>query len=317
LGKDRKKKPTIIVAGPTASGKSALALKLAQIISGEIVNADSMQVYSELKILTARPSDTDQEKIPHHLYGHIPISQQHSVGLWRKQALTIIEEIHSRKNIPIICGGTGLYLRVLQEGLAEIPSIPKKYIEQAELIYTLEGAKTAFKELKRLDPKFALTIKLNDRQRVIRALSVINATGQPITKWKQNQPLSSKTKDHYFSIHILPPRTDLYGAIEDRFDQMITAGVMSEIEHINSLQLTGTLPAIKAIGFSELIQAHLGEITISAAIEKAKKATRNLAKRQFSWFRNQAKANLIIPNFVNQETLSLSIEETKKFLMDK
>lgn len=294
--------PVVIIAGPTASGKSALAIEIAHHFGGEIVNADSMQVYQDLSVLTARPSVDDEQRIPHHLYGVMPASEACSVGKWLDAATAVIADIRDRDNLPVVCGGTGLYLRALTEGIAQIPDVDPAYVEEAEKLLARKGGQAFLQDLAELDPQTANRLQPSDRQRLVRAYSVARATGKSLTRWQQEQSDKPPVEALFRTIYLMPERAALYQKIEQRFDQMVEMGGLDEVQHLASLALSPQLPAMKALGVPDFLRVVSGEIPVEEAIDNAKQTTRNLAKRQMTWFRNQGKPDLVIEAFGNQAT---------------
>ncbi len=293
--------PVVIVAGPTASGKSSLALALAESLGGEIVNADSMQVYREFRILTARPTPEDEVRVPHHLYGVVSVSTPCSAGAWLDMAIPVIEDIQARGHLPIVCGGTGLYLKVLQEGIAPVPDVPAEVIDEATVLYNKEGGEAFRERLARLDPDGAAKLEPGDRQRLIRAYAVAVSTGRPLSAWQAEQGAEPPLNARFLTIHLIPPRDQLYQRIEERFDQMIELGALDEVRAVQALNLDPTLPALKALGVADFHRYLAGDVTLEKAVSKAKQGTRNFAKRQLTWFRNQSRADLLIEGFAGEE----------------
>ncbi len=285
----------ILIAGPTASGKSALALEIARREDGIIINADAMQVYSGLPILTAQPTAEERAQAPHELYAVLDPSEKSSAGIWRSLAIKAIEKAEAENRTPILVGGTGLYFRALLGGLDDIPDIPDDVRAETQKLYDELGEENFRKELSKLDPQSAARIARNDRQRLIRAYEVAAHTGKPLGEWQKRpeagglrlasnlQPLASKS-------HLLmPEREKLYAACDARFLKMIERGAIDEVRSFLKRTLDPDLPAMKTIGVRE-IGAHLrGELTLEQVVVKAQQATRNYAKRQMTWFRNQWK----------------------------
>ncbi len=272
----------IILTGPTASGKSAAALELADSLKGEIVNADSMQVYNHLPLITAHPSYEDFQHIPHHLYGILGGIEKGSVGWWYPQACTHINEILQRQRVPIIVGGTGLYLMALLEGLAKIPPIPDALRSQVRLWAQEEDF---YERVKSIDPESTQTLKPHDKQRLARALEVILATGKSIRHW---QNLTEKLQDYRFlTLALIPERPTLYQRINDRFMHMIHQGALEEVNHFMTLNIPGDHPITKAVGLPELQGYLTGQWNLATAIEKAQQASRRYAKRQMTWIKGQ------------------------------
>lgn len=268
----------LLVAGLTASGKSAFALKLAQERNGAILNADSLQIYRGLEILTAHPSPEDQKKIPHHLYGFLELKETFSVGKWLEYALAEIQKIHEEGRLPIVVGGTGLYFKVLMRGISAIPSVDpaiRKNIEEPQEILYLE--------LQRIDPLLAARISSVDRQRTLRGLEVFYGTGKTLSFWQSQKPVAPPFDFEKFSL--LPSREDLYKRIETRIEMMIEQGVLEEVR--SALALNPSSNAIKAIGLREFGAYLEGKNTLEEAKQLVILHTRQYAKRQRTWFRYQ------------------------------
>ncbi|WP_336800536.1 tRNA (adenosine(37)-N6)-dimethylallyltransferase MiaA [Kaistia sp. MMO-174] len=280
--------PAVLIAGPTASGKSALALELARRHGGVVVNADSMQVYRELRILSARPDMEEEAQAPHRLYGHVAASERYSVARWREDAKEALEAAWRDGALPIVVGGTGLYFKALTEGLSSIPPIPAELRAAIGARADAEGVPALHAALGRLDPESAERLAPLDRTRVTRALEVVEATGRSIGEWQRetgSPPLVEESSVR--RIVLEPERAILYERIGRRFDLMVERGGMAEAEALLALNLNPALPAMKAIGIREF-GAHLaGELSLDEAIERAKMETRRYAKRQGTWFRNQ------------------------------
>jgi len=289
--------PVVIITGPTASGKSALALSVALLLNGEVINADSMQVYAELPILTACPSSNDKAQVLHHLYGVLSGSDICSAGRWLGMAINKIKEVHKRGKLPIICGGTGLYLKVLREGIAPVPDVSSNVFEKAASLYLELGADAFIKILAKLDPISASKLYPLDRQRLVRAYSVVMATGRSLPEWHKDQTKTPSFHANFFTVHLLPDRAQLYTKIERRFDSMIDGGGFDEVIALQKLNLAPSVPVMKALGVPEIILYLMGKIDLNLAINKSKQTTRNLAKRQMTWLRNQGAPDLVLSNF--------------------
>ncbi len=274
-----------LIAGPTASGKSALALALAERIGAEIVNADSMQIYRDLPILTARPPAADLARAPHHLYGVADGAEAWSVGRWLREAAAVLGEIASRDRPAIVVGGAGLYFRALTEGLAEIPPVPAQLRDVTEAQFETEGETSFRQRLQALDPSAEARIAAGDRQRLVRAMSVAVGTGRALSDWQAHPgvtPLSG-----WRGVVLDPPRAALYAACDLRLSAMLQAGALDEARALLARELDPGLPVMKALGAPELI-AHLrGDLSLEQALETARQSTRRYAKRQTTWFRNQ------------------------------
>jgi tRNA dimethylallyltransferase len=276
----------VLIAGPTASGKSALGIKLAQRLDGLVINADSMQVYRDLRVITARPTPAEEAEAPHRLYGHVDAAVNFSVGRYVADATQILQEIKGRK-LPIFVGGTGLYFKALTEGLSDMPPVPEEVREQVRR--DSEGLETS--ELHRLlserDPETARTLRPSDRLRVQRALEIFAATGQPLVSFhgaRQPGPLADVS---VIKLFLEPDRDELRRRIDQRFLTMIEQGALDEVKALGERNLDPMLPAMRAHGVPGLL-AHLrGEMSLDEAITKGQGDTRRYAKRQFTWFRHQ------------------------------
>lgn len=275
-------KSVVLIAGPTASGKSGLAMKIAAARSGVIINADSMQVYGALRLLTARPSIADEATVPHKLYGHVG-GESYSVARWLDEVKAEIANAHGAGKLPIICGGTGLYFKTLEQGLAELPPIPD------EIRKHWRGfSGDLHVELELRDREGAALLNPADRQRQIRALEVLEATGKPLRQWQAEAKATSALSAFAVERHYVDlPRAELYSRADARFDQMMEQGALQEVKDLKPLPPDH--PLTKAIGLREL-EAHLrGEIALADAITLAKTATRQYIKRQSTWWRGQMK----------------------------
>ncbi|HEY4112736.1 MAG TPA: tRNA (adenosine(37)-N6)-dimethylallyltransferase MiaA [Rhizomicrobium sp.] len=275
----------ILIAGPTASGKSAAALALAEQAGGIIVNADSMQVYAEPRILTARPSDEDMARVPHLLYGHASVRDAYSAGRYQADAAQALTRAREMKRVPIFTGGTGLYFGVLTEGLTLVPPIPPEIRAGVEARWKEIGAEAFHAELAERDPISALRYPPSDTQRTLRAYEVFEGTGVALPEWQKSmgKPLLAGMKLARFVI--APPRDELYAGIDARFDRMVEQGAMEEADRIAALSPAPS--AAKILGLRELVAAHRGEMSLQAAKEAARTASRQYAKRQITWFRNR------------------------------
>lgn len=277
----------VLIAGPTASGKSALALKKARETGGVIVNTDSMQVYDVLRVLTARPSDEELALAPHRLYGHIAPSVSYSTGRWLDDVRAVLAEEASAGRPLIFVGGTGLYFRALTQGLSPMPEISVATRERWRYRLAEDGAQKLHRVLRREDPEAAMTLQPSDGQRIVRALEVLEASGRSILDWQAESGMPLINAEQAERFLVMPERDLLYRRIEERFDRMIEAGALDEARAMSALDLDPSLPAMKAIGLRELAGALQGEVALDDAIEQAKTATRQYAKRQMTWFRNQ------------------------------
>jgi tRNA dimethylallyltransferase len=284
---DLSQPPSItLIAGPTASGKSALALKIARETDTVIINADSQQLYADLRILTARPSVEDEAQAEHRLYGVADAADAWSVGRWSRAALDILDELRADGRSAILVGGTGLYFMSLTRGLADIPPVPLATRDAVEAEYAIEG-ETAFRaRLAQADPDAARAIERGDRQRLVRAMSVFSASGRSLSDWKADTkpllPYGSWT-----GRVVEPDRPRLYQNCDVRVDLMLEQGVLDEVAALAARGLSDSLPAMKAVGVRELADYLTGALTRDDAVAALKQATRNYAKRQLTWFRQQ------------------------------
>ena len=277
----------ILIAGATASGKSALALALAEKYNGCVINADSMQVYDTLHVLTARPPKEDLRRAPHLLYGHVPVAAPYSVGQWQAEALDAIAQAEKNGQRPILVGGTGLYFKSLTEGLADIPDIPETVRAALRARLDSDGLAVLYAELQRVDSALGARLPSTDSQRILRGLEVFEATGEPLSQWQkqvQKPPLTA-----FCGILLMPDRDWLYARCNARYEAMLADGAQNEVERLWALNLPPDANALKAVGVSQLMALMQGEIDAETATAQAQQATRRYAKRQMTWFRNQMK----------------------------
>jgi tRNA dimethylallyltransferase len=294
------KSKIILIYGPTASGKSDFALKLAKKIKGEIVNADSMQVYKELKILSARPLPKNYQKIKHHLYGFQSVKKKFSTGNWLKLVNKKILEIKKRKKVPIIVGGTGLYFKALTEGMVNIPNIPIKFREKVRSLHKSIGSKNFFSKLIKIDPLARNRINPSDTQRSIRAYEIKLYTKKSMYDWFKNTKSNYEKKDFY-KIYIDFPRANLLERINLRVKEMIKKGAVLEVKKFIKLKISKSKSAHKAIGINEIGEYLHKKIEINDLIEKISIKTRQYAKRQITWGRGNMRDWIKInPKSLNQ-----------------
>ena len=303
----------VIVAGPTASGKSALALRLAEHYRGAVINADALQCYRDLRILTARPGAAENAGAPHLLYGFLDAAERGSAARWRDLALAEIAASLAAGRLPILVGGTGLYLRALMGGLAPMPDIPPAIRDEAAALYQQLGGAAFRVELARLDPVAAARFPAGDRTRLTRAFAVVRATGRPIAEWQNAAPTPAPYR--FATILLAPPRDTLYAACDARFGAMISAGALDEAAALLARGLDPDLPAMKAVGLPELIRHLRGETTLDAAVAAARQATRRYAKRQTTWFRHQLDAGLICNEQYSESLLRCSRHFIDRFML--
>ncbi|EJF86376.1 tRNA (adenosine(37)-N6)-dimethylallyltransferase MiaA [Candidatus Bartonella washoeensis] len=274
-----------LIAGPTASGKSALALQMAQEKNALIINTDSMQVYDVLNILTARPTEVDTAIVPHYLYGYVNPTLHYSVGQWLCDVGKLLNTFTSKSLIFV--GGTGLYFRALLGGISEIPHIPDAVRQKWRFRLDKEGAENLYRRLLQVDAVLAEKISSQDGQRIVRALEVYDATGKKLSWWQKKKTLPLISPDCSEKILLIPPRQWLYERIHKRLDSMIERGALEEVFAMKKLMLSPLLPAMKAIGISEFIAYLDGYRSFENALETVKMQTRRYAKRQMTWFRHQ------------------------------
>ena len=280
------KSKIILIAGPTASGKSNFAIKLAKKINGEIINADSMQIYKELQILTARPKKKDQKNIKHHLYGLQSVKKKFSTGTWLKLTIKKIKEIQKKNKKPILVGGTGLYFKSLIEGLVKIPNVPLKIRNQIRLLQKKIGQKNFYRKLLKLDPLIKNRINQNDVQRTIRAYEIKKYTKISITSWFKNTKIIFN-KDSFIKIYIDFPRPELIQRINKRTQRMLDQGAINEVRRFSKLKIKKDNSTTKIIGIKEILKLLQGESSLSEVKEQISIKTRQYAKKQSTWARGQ------------------------------
>lgn len=275
-----------MIAGPTASGKSALALRMARETGAVIINADSQQLYADLRVLTARPSEDEEAMADHRLYGVADAAEAWSVGRWSRAALDLLHTLRNEGRPAILVGGTGLYFSALTKGLAEIPSVSSELRGTIELEFEAGGEAAFRTRLAQVDPDAEKSIEHGDRQRLIRAMSVFASTGTALSAWRtRTNPLLDPAD--WVGLVIVPERSKLYENCDRRVDAMMMAGALEEVRRLTDRGLDPTLPAMKAVGVRELSAVLIGEMNLAGAVDALKQATRNYAKRQLTWFRNQ------------------------------
>jgi tRNA dimethylallyltransferase len=278
---------TIVIAGPTASGKSALAMRLAAASGGVIVNADSMQLYRELRIVTARPGPADEARVPHRLYGVLAADRPGSAGSWLAMAQGAIEAASAEGRAAIVVGGTGLYLHALLHGLADVPPVPAESRAAVSALYRRLGGPAFHAELQARDPLMAARLAPHDRQRLLRAFEVVEATGRSLADWQADAPARVALPEPVTGIALMPPRAEVYARIGRRLEAMVAAGALDELRALKGLGLAPDLPLLKAVAVRELL-AHLeGRADLDSALERATIQTRRYAKRQLTWLRHQ------------------------------
>lgn len=284
---ERHSSKAVLIAGPTASGKSALALELALSEGGIVINADSMQVYRDLRVITARPTPDEEARVPHRLYGHVDAAVNFSAGAWVADAAKMLEEAQAEDRLPIFIGGTGLYFKALTAGLSVVPPIPAEIREGVRARLERNGVEALHAALARRDPRAAERLNLRDRTRIARALEVVEATGRSLLDWHHEGQPPLLPKDSFRAVFLTPERDELYARIDARFDAMLGAGALTEVEQLAARNLDPLLPAMKAHGVPALIRHLRGELSLEEAATIGRADTRHYAKRQFTWFRHQ------------------------------
>jgi tRNA dimethylallyltransferase len=277
----------VLIAGPTASGKSALALELARTHDAVIVNTDSMQVYRDLRVITARPTPAEEAEVPHRLYGHVDAAANFSAGAWVADAAVALAEVRTQKRLPIFVGGSGLYFKALTRGLSAVPPIPPEVRDSVRARLERDGVEALHAELARVDPASAERLKPRDRTRIARALEVVEATGRSLTDWHRDGLPPLLPPGQFSALFLAPERDDLYARIDARFDAMLKAGALEEVAALVARRLDPLLPAMKAHGVPALIRHLQGELSLEQAGVIGRADTRHYAKRQFTWFRHQ------------------------------
>ena len=287
----------VLIAGPTASGKSAQALALAEEIGGVVINADSMQVYREAPILTAQPSVAERARAPHLLYGHVSVHEVYSVGSWRDNAITALAQARTMNRMPVFVGGTGLYFMALTDGLADVPATPPEIRDAARALLDDIGVEALHARLTDRDPLTASRLRASDPQRVLRAFEVFEATGRPLAQW-QSAPAEPVLKDKRIAAFVLdPPRPELRARIAARFEAMMDQGGLDEARMLAGLD--PGLPAAKLLGLRPLQALAAGTLTRDEALDAAITATRQFAKRQMTWFRHRMAHYIWLDPFVS------------------
>lgn len=277
----------VCLAGPTASGKSVLAIDIAERLGGTVINADSMQVYADLKIITARPTDDDMDRVPHRLYGHVDAATRYSAGRFLRDADTVIAEQRRHGRVPVFAGGTGLYFKGLLEGFSPIPPVPDTVLAEWNAQLADRGADALHGALAERDPVLADRIMPGDSQRIVRALSVHAATGRPLSYWQSQPGTPLIDRDTTLCLFLDPGRDWLAERIDRRFEAMMESGAVEEVERLSARNLDPTLPAMRAHGVPHLMAMFEGRLSRAEATARGQADTRAYAKRQRTWFRGQ------------------------------
>ena len=293
-------RPVICIAGPTASGKSAYALRVAAAMDGEIINADALQVYTDLHVLSARPTREEMGGIPHHLFGHIAGNVRYSTGAWLREVEPVILDCLARSKTPILVGGTGLYFRALLIGMADIPAISDQVSLDTAKFLESEGIEALRQSAERLDPFATARVLGHDPQRLQRIVNVAKGTGRALSTWQAETHPVVPTRFARFCV-LTPPRDRLYARINARYDEMLRAGGLKEAEAVFALNYDSSLPVMKAIGLRQLQRYFEGSGSLDEAVEDAKRESRRFAKRQMTWFRNQPPAGQLLEHANDQD----------------
>jgi len=305
----------VIVAGPTASGKSGIALALAEQFAGTIINADSMQVYRELRILTARPDAAAEARAPHRLYGVLAAAEACSAARWRDMAIGAIEAAWAEDRLPILVGGTGLYLQALLHGLAPVPDVPAPVRERVRALHRRLGPAGFHQALAARDPVMAARLGPSDTQRLVRAFEVLEATGTSLAEWQARPAEGPAFSAATATILLEPPRAELYARCDQRFRRMLADGALDEVRALDDLGLDPALPAMKALGMLELRRHLAGAITLEAATAAAQQSTRRYAKRQVTWFRHRSPGETILRAQFSESLLPENFAFIRQFLL--
>lgn len=310
----RDQPPALLVAGPTASGKSALALAVAERVGGTVINADSMQVYRELRIITARPTPADEARVPHRLYGVRPAAEAASVAWWRDEALDAMAAARAVGRLPVLCGGTGMYFAALTQGLSDIPPVPQAAREEARRLLAEHGPAALHLRLAEHDPGTAAGLRPSDSQRVARAWEVWRGTGRGLAAW-QAAGGTGPAPWRFAAILLDPPRAELRAAIAARWEAMLAAGAIEEVRALAAQGLDPALPAMRAHGVPELVAHLAGRMSLEDASRRAVLNTGQYTKRQATWFRHHPLADPILTHTIHARTMDLT-QFSERFLAD-
>ncbi|MCH8684887.1 tRNA (adenosine(37)-N6)-dimethylallyltransferase MiaA [Pedomonas mirosovicensis] len=309
------RKPLVLIAGPTASGKSAVSLWLAETAPGTVINGDALQLYRDLSVLTARPSPEDEARAPHRLYGVLDGGQASSAAWWAEQAIQAVETAWGEGRLPIITGGTGLYLRTLLHGIVPVPDIDEAVRADVRARMERQGPETLHAELSRLDPVTAARLGPRDRQRIARALEVVLATGTPLSQYQAETTGGLADRPDVGPVArcvILPDREILYARCDQRLETMVELGALEEVRKLLARNLAPEMPVMKAVGVPEFVALLEKRMDYQEAIESAQRATRQYAKRQYTWFRNQCRDW----HFIRSHNLEIQKEQIATILRD-
>lgn len=306
--------PLLVVAGPTASGKSALALDIARDVNGVVINADSMQVYRDLRVITARPSPEEEALVPHRLYGVLAGAEVCSAGRWAEMAAAAVRAAWDAGQVPILCGGTGLYIHALTVGLSPIPPVPDAVRAQARADMAARGNAAFHARLAAADPVMGGRLNIGDTQRTLRAWEVLQATGRSLAAWQEEPPVRL-IEAAPFTLLLEPPRDILYARCDGRFRLMMAAGAVEEVRALDALGLPAAAPVMKALGVPELRRFLHGACPLESAVAKAQQTTRNFAKRQGTWFRGQLRADMTLQTQYSESLRGEIFSKVRHFLL--
>ena len=293
----------VMIAGPTAAGKSGLAMALAEYLGGVVINADSMQLYRDLRILTARPEADDEARVPHQLYGVVDGAERASVARWLALAGEAVAAARQDGRIPIIIGGTGMYLKAALDGIAAIPEVGQDILDSCMATLSSQGGAAFRAALAKEDPVTAARLFDGDSQRLVRAMGVVRATGRPISEWQQD-PHQGALVGQAVTVAVTPSREAVYEAIDARFAMMMDSGAVEEVAALAARGLDPGLPVMKAIGVREIMALQQGQLDRARAIELASRDSRHYAKRQFTWLRNNYNAQYVIESKFSERNLA-------------
>ncbi|MGH6954125.1 MAG: tRNA (adenosine(37)-N6)-dimethylallyltransferase MiaA [Alphaproteobacteria bacterium] len=305
----------VIIGGPTACGKSRLGVALAEAFHGTVINADSMQVYRDLPVLTSQPREEDRRRAPHRLFGVLSAREPCSAGRWRALAVGAIQGALEAGRLPIVVGGTGLYLKVLREGIAPVPEIPREVGDETRARQRRGGTVALHRDLAARDPEMAARLSPGDGQRIIRAVEVIEATGRSLADWQRMTEPSGLEGIRFATICFHPPRQALYAACDDRFRAMVEEGALEEVRALGALALEESCPVLRALGVAELRAYLSAELGLEQAIHQAQGATRRYAKRQMTWFRHQLAADATIDSLYDGANFGRIAPVVDRFLL--
>ncbi len=304
----------IVIAGPTAAGKSALALAVAEKFHGVLINADSQQRYADLRILTSRPSVADEARVPHKLFGDLGPADTGSAAEWAIKAAAEIETATAQNKVPILVGGTGLYFRALMEGLSDMPAVPSEVRDSARALLDDIGHAAFHAKLAARDPVLGARLKPGDTQRMLRAWEVVEASGRPLSAW-QETPGTPPIAARYFSIVLLPDRAALYADCDSRFQAMVEGGALAEVQALIDRRIDLAKGIGKALGVAELAKTLAGAQDLAGAVTLVQTATRQYAKRQMTWFRNQFRADLTLSKKLSECLMEEIFSNIRLFLL--